>query len=118
MTDELNQMPGGLEGSVARSVLADAKFALQGMFSYLCTHLPLTNNLLKNIGFLHPRARELWTGESGSPSLIDAAVSVAKEMKRFDEEEIVNLQIQLTIYQSLRGTPNFKEKDDRHGISH
>ena len=113
MKDELLEMPGGLEGSIAKSVLADAKFAVQGMVDYLFSHLPLTNKLLQNIGFLHPRVRELWTGEDGTPSLIDAALAVAKELNRFDEEEVMNLQIQLAIYQSLSNTPNYKECDDR-----
>ena len=113
MRDEIDELPGGVGGSMAESLLVDVMFAVNGMLDYLFKHLPVKNKLLKNIGFLHPRVRDVWDGVEGSPSLVDAAVYVAKEMNRFDEEEIVNIQTQLAVYQSLRTVPGYEESSDR-----
>ena len=34
-------------------------------------------------------------------------------MKRFDETEIVNIQTQLAVYQSIRSVPEYEERNDR-----
>ena len=76
-------------------------YAVNGMLNYLFKHLPIKNHLLKNIGFLHPRARNVWDGVNGAPSIVIAVVYVAKEMNRFDDTEIVNIQTKLAVYQSI-----------------
>ena len=59
MRDEIDELPGGVGGSIAESLLVDVMFAVNGMLNYLFKHLPIKNHLLKNIGFLHPRARNV-----------------------------------------------------------
>ena len=113
MRDEIDELPGGIGGSIAESLLADVMFAVNIMLDYLFKHLPIKNHLLKNLGFLHPRARNVWDGVDGAPSIVIAAVNVAKEMKRFDENEIVNIQTQLAVYQSISSVPDYEEKYDR-----
>ena len=82
-----------------RKLVYDVRFGLQHMSDYLQHHLPLSDPFLLNIGFLHPRARITWNGDT-KPSLTAAAVYVAKHMKRFSEEELMGMQVQLGVYQA------------------
>jgi hypothetical protein len=41
------------------------------------------------------------------------AVFVAKEMRRFTEDEILAIQVQLSVYRALREVPDFCDKNDR-----
>ena len=46
-------------------------------------------------------------------ALVNAAKFIAQELGRFDGEDLMDLQRQLEIYQSLRDVPNFDPKEDR-----
>ena len=112
MQEELEGMVGGVKGSRAKNLLNDARYSVLIMMHYLFQHLPISDKLLRQVGFLHPRAREAWNGADG-PSLVDESVSVAKKLNRFNTDELLNLQIQMSMYQSLVDVPDYEEKDDR-----
>ena len=93
------------------SLLYTMRHALQTMVSYLQTHLPLDDSFYKCLGFLDPRVRKVWTGEV--TSLVSAADLIARKLNRFNDDELMDLQRQVEVYQSLHEVPPFNQKTDR-----
>ena len=92
-------------------MLYSMRGGLQKMLTYLQSHLPFNDPFYKSLGFLAPAVRRVWT--SSKLSLVNAAKIIAQDLGRFDEEDLMDLQRQLEIYQSLRDVPNFDPKEDR-----
>jgi hypothetical protein len=97
-----------MEPEEQRDLLYDMQYAVLTMADYLQSHLPLADPLLQRLGFLHPRSRLEW-----KEGITAAAVFVAKEMRRFTEDEILAIQVQLSVYRALREVPDFCDKNDR-----
>ena len=90
-------------------LLYSMRGGLQKMLTYLQTHLPLDDHFYKSLGFLHPASKNAWTGSK----LVNSAKFVARKLGRFDEEDQMDLQRQLEMYQSMRKMPVFDHKNDR-----
>ena len=90
-------------------LLYSMRGGLQKMLTYLQSHLPLDDHFYKCLGFLHPAVKNAWPGSK----LVNSAKYVASQLNRFDEEDQMDLQRQLEIYQSLRKLPDFDQKSDR-----
>jgi hypothetical protein len=85
--------------------------ALQEMVTYLQSHLPLNDPFYKCLGFMDPRVRTVWTGEV--QSLVRASNHVARELNRFDDDELMDLQRQGEMYQALLKVPPYNPNTDR-----
>ena len=85
--------------------------ALQVMVTYLQSHLPLNDPFYKCLGFMDPRVRTAWTGEV--QSLVRASNYIARELNRFDDDELMDLQRQGEMYQALQEVPPYNPNTDR-----
>ena len=85
--------------------------ALQEMVTYLQSHLPLNDPFYKCLGFMYPRVRTVWTEEV--QSMVRASNYVARELNRFDDDELMDLQRQGEMYQALREVPPYNPNTDR-----
>ena len=95
-----------------RAIRLEMRGAVVEMMVYLQKNIPWDSSLLKKVSFLDPVKRnDAKTAEYG--------VEVAKILKRFSEEELGLLAVQLTTYQALpeEKVPRFSEKEG-HRIDH
>ena len=102
----------GLSKEASKQLLIDIKWAWKVMIEYLQSHLPLDNVFLKHLSCLHPSVRTAWTGYN-SPHLPSRMMEVARRLKRFSEEELVTLEVEVALYQNLSTVPCFNEREDR-----
>lgn len=77
------------------------------MIKYLISHLPLDNNLLKELSQTNPVMME-------SNQFAAAMLKVAKITKRFSESELQNLDNQLKFVTLSRSLPKYDEKIDTY----
>lgn len=95
-----------LEREARRSIRGEMKKSTLAMLSYLQTRIPWDNDFLLQLSFLDPTKRAvIKTPEFG----VGAAVS----LKRFTEDELGKLAVQLNLYQALPAekVPKFSEHE-------
>jgi hypothetical protein len=110
---DVTEQLGGSDSRAVKTLLYDMRRAVMVMLNYMKTHLPLADDLVKHLGFLHPQARTEWTGPTPDPSLSHSAIEVANTFKRFSQPEKINIRVELSQYQALGHVPNYSESVNR-----
>ena len=82
------------------------------MASYMQTHLPITNSILKRCYYLCPVARKAAIGKLEEKlSLKRGLIYLARQFQRFNPEETEVLDNEITVYLSLSEVPQFNFSD-------